>query len=200
MAQGQGAAPPGVRDRRLASRRGRPQRPARKPPARLLRARQPALRRQGRHRVQSPRLSRLNRPLGDLATGEGPFSPAPPAFVVRTAHWVRRELVAAVTFGEWTDEGILRHASYIATRDDKEPRAVVREAPRHSKPSPPTATRTVATTRSENAPASARSTPGSPRWRPRSQTSTPLYGMKASTPLRPARRSGDATTGSYLCG
>jgi bifunctional non-homologous end joining protein LigD len=63
-------------------------------------------------------LSRLNRPLGDLATGEGPFSPAPPAFVVRTAHWVRRELVAAVTFGEWTDEGILRHASYLATRDD----------------------------------------------------------------------------------
>jgi bifunctional non-homologous end joining protein LigD len=73
-------------------------------------------------------LSRLNRPLGDPATGEGPFSPAPPAFVVRTAHWVRRELVAAVTFGEWTDEGIHRHASYIATRDDKEPRAVVREA------------------------------------------------------------------------
>ena len=73
------------------------------------------------HRVQRPRLSRLNRPLGDLATGEGPFSPAPPAFVVRTAHWVRRKLVAAVTFGEWTDEGIVRHASYITTGTTKSP-------------------------------------------------------------------------------
>ena len=62
-----------------------------------------------------------------MATDESPFSPAPPRFVSRTARWARPELVAEVTFGEWTDEGILRHASYIATREDKEPRAVVRE-------------------------------------------------------------------------
>ena len=74
--------------------------------------------------------------------------------------------------------------------------------PRHSKPSPPTATRNVATTRSENAPASTSSTPGSPRPRPRSQTSTPLYGTKASDPAaargdpptqRPARISAERT-------
>ena len=72
-------------------------------------------------------LSRLSQLLGDLATDGSPFTPAPPPVVARTARWVRPELVAEVTFGEWTDEGILRHASYIATRDDKEPRAVVRE-------------------------------------------------------------------------
>jgi bifunctional non-homologous end joining protein LigD len=62
-----------------------------------------------------------------LAADESPFTPAPPPFVSRTARWVSPELVAEVTFGEWTDEGILRHASYIGTRADKDPRAVVRE-------------------------------------------------------------------------
>jgi len=40
---------------------------------------------------------------------------------------VRPALVAEVAFGEWTNEGILRHPSYIALRDDKDPRVVVRE-------------------------------------------------------------------------
>lgn len=37
-------------------------------------------------------------------------------------------MVAEIAFGEWTSDGVLRHPSYIATRDDKDPRAVVREA------------------------------------------------------------------------
>ncbi len=53
--------------------------------------------------------------------------PGPAPFVSRTARWLRPELVAEVTFGEWTDEGILRYPSYIATRDEKDPRDVVRE-------------------------------------------------------------------------
>jgi bifunctional non-homologous end joining protein LigD len=48
--------------------------------------------------------------------------------VSRTAHWVRPELVAEVTFGEWTSSGTLRHPSYVALRDDKDPREVVRES------------------------------------------------------------------------
>jgi bifunctional non-homologous end joining protein LigD len=72
-------------------------------------------------------LDRLAGRLGALAAHESPFRPAPPPVVARTARWVHPGLVAEVTFGEWTDEGILRHASYIATRDDKDPRDVVRE-------------------------------------------------------------------------
>ena len=34
---------------------------------------------------------------------------------------------AEVTFAEWTSSGTLRHPSYVATRDDKDPRDVVRE-------------------------------------------------------------------------
>ncbi|MGH9213818.1 MAG: non-homologous end-joining DNA ligase [Acidimicrobiales bacterium] len=73
-------------------------------------------------------LTRLGGLLAQLAADACPFDPAPPSPVSRVAHWVRPELVAEVTFGEWTDDGILRHASYIATREDKDPRDVVRES------------------------------------------------------------------------
>lgn len=56
-----------------------------------------------------------------------PFEPAPPIAVRRTARWVRPELVCEVTFGSWTEEDILRHASYVGLRADKEPTEVVRE-------------------------------------------------------------------------
>jgi bifunctional non-homologous end joining protein LigD len=36
--------------------------------------------------------------------------------------------VAEVTFAEWTSGGTLRHPSYVAMRDDKQPLEVVREA------------------------------------------------------------------------
>lgn len=72
-------------------------------------------------------LTRLGGLFAHLATDECPFDPPPPWPVSRVAHWVRPELVAEVTFGEWTSDGILRQASYIATREDKDPRSVVRE-------------------------------------------------------------------------
>jgi bifunctional non-homologous end joining protein LigD len=73
-------------------------------------------------------LRRLGALLADLATDECPFDPPPPKPVARTAHWVRPELVAEITFSEWTSGGTLRHPSYIATRDDKDPHDVVRES------------------------------------------------------------------------
>jgi bifunctional non-homologous end joining protein LigD len=73
-------------------------------------------------------LTRLGGLLAQLAADESPFDPPPPRPVSRVAHWVRPELVAEVTFGEWTSDHIIRHASYIATRDDKDPRDVVRES------------------------------------------------------------------------
>jgi bifunctional non-homologous end joining protein LigD len=41
--------------------------------------------------------------------------------------WVEPELVAAVEFGAWTDEGFVRHASYQGLRDDIDPKQVRRE-------------------------------------------------------------------------
>ena len=53
----------------------------------------------------------------------------------RQAHWLKPELVAEVAFTEFTSDGILRHPSFIAMRDDKPAREVVREVPEHLKAS-----------------------------------------------------------------
>jgi bifunctional non-homologous end joining protein LigD len=41
--------------------------------------------------------------------------------------WVRPELVARFDFLEWTDSNHVRHIKFIAMRDDKDSRKVVRE-------------------------------------------------------------------------
>ncbi len=41
--------------------------------------------------------------------------------------WLKPRLVAQVSFTEWTNYGLLRHATFEGIRDDKEPRAIVRE-------------------------------------------------------------------------
>jgi bifunctional non-homologous end joining protein LigD len=41
--------------------------------------------------------------------------------------WVRPELVAEIAFTEWTRDGSLRHAAFVAVRDDKPAREVRRE-------------------------------------------------------------------------
>ena len=45
------------------------------------------------------------------------------------AHFIRPELVAEVAFTEFTTDGILRHPSFIALREDKPAKDVVRETP-----------------------------------------------------------------------
>jgi bifunctional non-homologous end joining protein LigD len=72
-------------------------------------------------------LTRLGEILAPLEIDTSPFDPAPPAPIARVARWVRPALVAEVEFGEWTEEGILRHPSYLGLRDDKQPTDVVRE-------------------------------------------------------------------------
>ena len=47
------------------------------------------------------------------------------------AHWLEPRLVAEIAFSEFTDDGILRHPSFIALRDDKPAKDVVLEVPQH---------------------------------------------------------------------
>ncbi|MGH9042034.1 MAG: non-homologous end-joining DNA ligase [Acidimicrobiia bacterium] len=69
-------------------------------------------------------LTRLTRLLEEREQAGSPFDPAPP---VKGVRFVRPELVAEVTFTEWTGAGILRHPAYKGLRDDREPREIVRE-------------------------------------------------------------------------
>src|SRR4029077_16765027 len=47
----------------------------------------------------------------------------------RGVSWVKPELVCEVEFLAWTQDGVLRQASFEALREDKSPRDVVRERP-----------------------------------------------------------------------
>jgi bifunctional non-homologous end joining protein LigD len=69
----------------------------------------------------------LRRKLDRLAQSTNPFGAKVPRMA--RAHWVKPELVANVTFGEWTPDGRLRHPSFKSLREDKAPREVVREKP-----------------------------------------------------------------------
>jgi len=72
-------------------------------------------------------LESLQRTFAELVTAQCPFDPPPPAPVRRTARWVRPELVVQVAFAEWTFDGVVRQASFLGLRDDKDPREVIRE-------------------------------------------------------------------------
>jgi bifunctional non-homologous end joining protein LigD len=49
------------------------------------------------------------------------------------AHWLKPKLVAEIAFAEFTDDGILRHPSFVGMREDKPAKDVVREVPQHTK-------------------------------------------------------------------
>ena len=49
----------------------------------------------------------------------------------KAAHWLKPQMVAEIAFTEFTSDGILRHPSFIALREDKPAGQVVRETPKH---------------------------------------------------------------------
>ncbi|MDX8437719.1 DNA ligase D [Mesorhizobium abyssinicae] len=55
-----------------------------------------------------------------------------PRAEVRGAHWLRPNLVAEIAFTEMTNEGTLRHPSYLGLREDKKAAAVVLETERRT--------------------------------------------------------------------
>ena len=70
-------------------------------------------------------LDRLREKLAPMQRSTSPFSapPRPP----RGAVFCEPELVAEVSFTEWTSDGSLRHPVYLGLREDKLPSEVVRE-------------------------------------------------------------------------
>jgi len=74
----------------------------------------------------SAELDRMGARLAPLASTTCPFDPVPPPLHRRGAHWVRPEVVVEIAYGEWTNEGRLRHPVYMGERTDVDPRLVVR--------------------------------------------------------------------------
>jgi bifunctional non-homologous end joining protein LigD len=74
-------------------------------------------------------LRHMRETLDAIATGENPFPPR--AVPGRGHHWVKPELVAEVSFSEWTATGSIRHPVFQGLRKDKPARSVVREQAKH---------------------------------------------------------------------
>ncbi len=62
-------------------------------------------------------LEALHRRLTDLEVTDCPFDPAPPAAYRRQAHWVEPLLTATIELAEFTNDGLVRHASFIELAD-----------------------------------------------------------------------------------
>ncbi|HEX5309367.1 MAG TPA: DNA ligase D [Solirubrobacteraceae bacterium] len=69
-------------------------------------------------------LERLADVLKEIEREASPFAGAQPP---RGAHFVEPSLVCEVSFGSWTQDGILRHSVYKGMREDKPAAEVVRE-------------------------------------------------------------------------
>ncbi|RQR34297.1 DNA ligase D [Burkholderia sp. Bp9142] len=61
-----------------------------------------------------------------------PFDPPPRERTRTRVHWIEPTLVAECAFAEWTGDGIVRQAAFIALRDDKPAAQIVREVPKHA--------------------------------------------------------------------
>jgi bifunctional non-homologous end joining protein LigD len=70
--------------------------------------------------------------LAPLERKTSPFAVTPKTNT--PAHWIKPELVAEVTFAEWTREGILRQPVFLGLRIDKDAKTVVREREVHADP------------------------------------------------------------------
>jgi bifunctional non-homologous end joining protein LigD len=74
-------------------------------------------------------LRHLRAVLEEIETDKSPFPPR--AVPGRTNHWVKPNLVAEVSFSEWTATDSIRHPVFQGLRKDKPARSVVRELPKH---------------------------------------------------------------------
>ena len=69
-------------------------------------------------------LVKLKAQLAALEAAKTPFHQLPSGI---KGHWVKPKLVAEVSFGEWTNDGRIRHSVFHGLRTDKSPGAITKE-------------------------------------------------------------------------
>jgi bifunctional non-homologous end joining protein LigD len=72
-------------------------------------------------------LKELHKRLVALEQSRSSFVNPPNGVDARGVHWVKPQLVAEVSFAEWTNEGLLRQAAFQGLRKDKAAKSVIKE-------------------------------------------------------------------------
>jgi bifunctional non-homologous end joining protein LigD len=75
-------------------------------------------------------LKELHQQLQKLARSDSPLAHKLTSAQTRGVSWVEPQLVGEAEFAEWTREGIVRQATFVALRSDKPASQIVRERPR----------------------------------------------------------------------
>ncbi|WHZ25753.1 MAG: ATP-dependent DNA ligase clustered with Ku protein, LigD [Nitrospira sp.] len=131
------------------------------------------------------RLSRLHHDLRSLQQSKPAFMKPPTGADAKGVHWVKPELVAEVRFAGWTQEGLLRQASFVGMRRDKPAGVIVRESP-----APVSASRLTGDRREDeavrtpNRPSSRARRIQSPHETQKRTGTTTVAGIKISNPYR----------------
>src|SRR2546422_2788823 len=76
--------------------------------------------------------SDLKKHLDEFSRYASPLAIVPKDPGLRQTHWTEPKMIAEVAFTEWTSDGSIRHPSFQGLREDKNPKEVVREAPRET--------------------------------------------------------------------
>lgn len=77
--------------------------------------------------ISESSMKELNEKFENLKLADPPFKEVPKAKSNEVLTWLKPELVAEIKFAEWTEENLLRQASYKGLRLDKDPKEIKRE-------------------------------------------------------------------------
>src|SRR6185312_10200851 len=112
----------------------------------------------------------------------------------REVHWVKPSLVAEIAFTEWTNDGTLRHPSFMGLREDKKAADVVRERAAAAPGAVPAGAKSAETkaktkTKTKTKTSKAKTaTPGTPKTKtPKAKTAKTAKTAKAKTTTAKSR-------------
>lgn len=74
-------------------------------------------------------LSSLHKKLGKLQQSTSPLADTKAVPQAKHVHWVKPKLVCEIEFGQWTQQKVIRHAVFVALRNDKPAREIIQEEP-----------------------------------------------------------------------